>query len=237
MAQYDTPGLAYDSGVCYDEPLVPQPRKRMAQIKLNFRGLSDLDIIQQCSNIKTAMTGNATFTTPAPTPTLTAFGTLITTAQTKLSAADAAQQTSKLATTDKDAAIDALLAGVRQLADYVSMVAAGDAVKIQSAGFSVKAAGTPSTVPDQVANLSITAGDDAGELDLQWDPVPGTRTYQVLLATDMAFTAGVVELKAQTKSKAVATGLTSGARMFARVRATNSAGTGAWSDPATKIVP
>jgi len=40
-----------------------------------------------------------------------------------------------------------------------------------------------------------------------------------------------------TKSKTAVTELTSGARMWARVRAVNAAGQGAWSDVATKIVP
>ena len=137
----------------------------MAEIKLNFRGLSDLAIIQQCTNIKTALTGNANFTTP--TPTLLAFDTLITTAQTKLTAADTAQQTAKLATSEKDAAIEALMAGMKQLANYVSMTANGDGLKIQSAGFSIKATASSAEVPGQVANLSITASDGAGELDLQ----------------------------------------------------------------------
>jgi len=80
MAEYDsTPAAMFDSGVLYDDFPVPQPRRnKMAQITMNFKGLSDLAIIQQCLNIKTAMTGNATFATP--TPTLIAFGTLITTA-------------------------------------------------------------------------------------------------------------------------------------------------------------
>ena len=51
------------------------------------------------------------------------------------------------------------------------------------------------------------------------------------------FTLGVVTLKPTTKSKAVATSMTTGTRMWCHVRSTNASGTGAWSDVATKIVP
>jgi hypothetical protein len=40
-----------------------------------------------------------------------------------------------------------------------------------------------------------------------------------------------------TKSSTTLTSLTSGSRMWVRVRAINSAGKGAWSDPAVKVVP
>ena len=40
-----------------------------------------------------------------------------------------------------------------------------------------------------------------------------------------------------TNSKTTLTGFTSGARIWVRVRAINSAGKGPWSDPAVKIVP
>jgi hypothetical protein len=166
-----------------------------------------------------------------------AFGTLITTAQTALTTSDNAASAAKQATVDKDNAFIALLAGVDQLATYVQLTSTGDKAKILSAGFEVRGARTPSSVPGPVMNLNITAGDNAGELDLSWDPAAGVRSYEVQLATDTMFTTGVIGLKSVTKSKAVAEGLTSGTRMWARVRATTPGGTGAWSNVATKIVP
>ncbi len=86
-------------------------------------------------------------------------------------------------------------------------------------------------------NLSITAGDNAGELDLQWDPVAGAKTYEVQISPDPVTATSWVSQPSVTRSKTVILGLTSGARMWARVRAVNAAGQGAWSDVATKIVP
>ena len=236
MAQYDAPTVFYDSGVFYDEAGPPQPpRKRMAKVKLNLNNLPDAEVIQQCNNIKTAMTGNANFTTP--TPTLTAFGTLITTATTKLTSADNAQTAAKQATADKDTAIAALLASASQLSTYVDLIANGDQSKVLSAGMQVRSAATPTTAPNRVMNLAITSGDSAGELDLQWDTIPGAKTYEIQTSPDPMTATSWTSQPSVTKSKAVILGLTSGARVWMRVRAVNSAGQGAWSDPATKIVP
>ena len=237
MADYDTAGQTYDSGLCYDtDSPAPLPvLEPMAKVKQNMKGLTETQTVQKCLSIKEALTGNADF--PTPSPTLIAFGLLITTAQTALTASDNAASAAKQATVDKDNAMVALLAGVDQLATYVQLTSGGLKTKILSAGFAVRADRAPAGLPTQVLSLAITAGDSAGELDLTWDPVPGTKTYQVELCPTADFATGVISLKPVTKSKAVAESQTSGTRMWARVRATNTAGTGAWSDVATKIVP
>ncbi|MGB8166968.1 MAG: fibronectin type III domain-containing protein [Chthoniobacteraceae bacterium] len=207
----------------------------MAKVKLNQDGLNPEDLVALALQIKTAMTGNANF--PAANPTMMALGLLITTTQTKIAAHNSAVAAAQTALAERAAAVDALRAGLRQESSYVDNIAAGNAVIIQSAGMGVQSPRQPVPAPGQVLNLSLTAGDDFGELDVHWDPVPNTKTYEVEFATDMAFTLGVVNLKPPTKSKAVATGLTTGVRMWCRVRSTNASGTGAWSSVATKIVP
>ena len=235
MANYDSAGVTYDSGIFYDAATLPQPNKRMAKVKLNQDGLNPEQLVALALQVKTAMTGNANFTTP--NPSLTTMGTLITTAQSKIAIYNSAVATAQTALADRDAAVTALRAGLRQESSYVDNIANGSAVIIQSAGMDVPSPRTPVAPPAQVQNLAITSGNDSGELDVQWDTVPGTKTYEVQFATDMAFTLGLVSPKPPTKSKAVATGLTSGTRMWCRVRATNAAGTGAWSNAVSKIVP
>ena len=61
---YDTPALLYDSGVLWDQPDAPQTKKRMAKVKLELRSLTPDQLIALANTIKTAMTGNANFTTP-----------------------------------------------------------------------------------------------------------------------------------------------------------------------------
>ena len=236
MAFYDTSGLTYDSGVLYDDVIAPTKKgTKMAKVKLNFRGMSDSQVVQRCSDIKTALTNNANFTTP--TPTMTAFAALITTAQTKLTTSDNAQVASKQATSDKDAAIAALLAATSQLATYVDLTAAGDESKIMSAGMDVRSQRSPQATPDQVANVSVTAGDSSGELDLQWDPSQNAKSYEVHVSPDPVTNASWNSQPSVTKSKTVVNGMASGTRVWTRVRAVNSAGQGAWSSPISKIVP
>jgi hypothetical protein len=73
VAFYDSPGLLYDRGVAYDLPGGP-PFTHMAKPKLNLDRLNPDEVVSLASTIKTALTGNATFTTP--NPTLVALGTL-----------------------------------------------------------------------------------------------------------------------------------------------------------------
>jgi hypothetical protein len=238
MARYDDPAAPYDSGLLYDAPDGPQTqRKRMAKIKLGLTRLSPDDVVSLANQIKTAMTGNANFTTP--NPTLASLGTLITAATTKVAAQKAAQMAAKQATDDRDVAIDSLIASLTSLADYVANVSGGDAVKIESAGMSVKAAAAPVGPLDTVQNLSVTAGDTEGRLDLQWDPVRGTKNYQVQSSTDPNVPANWRLVDSCSGSKLSLTGLTSGDKLWFRVRAKapKPVNDGAWSDPATKIVP
>jgi hypothetical protein len=235
MADYDTPGLTYDSGVLYDAVSPPLPTKRMAKVKLNLREKSDSDVMTFAQQHVTAMTGNANFATPLPAAT--AFAPVLTAYQTALAAFNTAQQAAKQATTVKDAARAALELALTQRGNYVDLIAAGNAAVIESSGFSVKASSVPAGVPGQVQNLSLTAGDHDGELNAQWDPVAGAKSYEIATSPDPVTTTSWTKLKSVTKSTAVITGLTSGSRIWTRVRAIGASGEGNWSDPATKIVP
>jgi hypothetical protein len=237
MPFYDAPSVTYDSGLFYDDIISPpQPKKKiMAKVKFTLKNTPDADVIQTCNNMKTALTGNANFATPSPS--LATFGTAITTAQTALTASDNAAQTSKQATATKDAAIAALVTLANQLAAYVDITAAGDETKILSAGLSVRSAKAPQTVPNQVMNLSLTSGDNAGALDVHWDSLDNGKSYEVQTSPDPFTPTSFVTADTVTKSSTTLTGLTSGNRVWVRVRAINSAGKGAWSDPAVKVVP
>ena len=207
----------------------------MAKAKFNMSKMTALEQIQAVTDLKMGMTGNANFTTPAPT--LTAGGTIIATAAAAVTAADAAQQAALLATANKDAALLVLSGLATQWVSYMQTTSGGDATKLISGGLGVQGASTPASIPAQVSNLSMTAGDNAGELDMQWDSQSDVNHFEEQLCALMDFSTGVIQLTGATKSKTAAFGLTSGSRMFGRVRAVNSAGAGAWSDVATKIVP
>jgi len=237
MAEYDTPGLTYDSGVLYAD-LTPAPailKKYMAKAKFTLKNLPDNDVILKCTDLKAALTGNANF--PNLPVTLAAFGTQIGAAQTKLTASDNALAASKLATADKDTQIETLIGMAMQIVGYVDLTANGDETKILSAGLSVRAQRAPQTIPTQVVNLSVTAGDNAGSLDAHWDPPGNAKSYEVQTSPDPFTDATWKTADTLTNSKVTLAGYTSGAKIWVRVRAINSKGKGPWSDPAVKVVP
>ncbi len=240
MADYDS-GQAYDSGILYDAGSPPQPLKRMAKIKvkLNLREKSDSDLLTFAQQHVAAMTGNANFTTPLPA--VTAFAPVLTGYQTALASSNTAQAAAKQATQVKDTARAALESALTQRGNYVELTAAdaNDPVAVvESAGFSAKSASTPSGVPDMVQNLSVTTGDNAGEIDAQWDPVAGGKiSYELHWSQSPATDASWKNCPGTTKSKSVLTDFTSGQQILVRVRAKGPGGIGAWSQTASKFAP
>ena len=138
----------------------------------------------------------------------------------------------------RDATVDALRKELNSVAAAVVSEAKGNAVMLAASGFTLASAPVQTTQPPgQVLNLAVTGGDDEGELDLTCDPVGGARSYEVetsLLAPPAAVWTKVHQ---GTTSKASLSGLTSGQRLWIRMRAIGVKGAGAWSDVATKTVP
>ena len=80
------------------------------------------------------------------------------------------------------------------------------------------------------------SGSKAGEIELNWDKVKGTKSYIMQKQLDphddtMWEYAGV-----STKSKDILDNLERGKQYWFRVAAIGAAGQSPWSDPATKIV-
>lgn len=207
----------------------------MSKVKLGLSRLSPDELVALANTIKTAMTGNANFTTP--NPTLTALGTLVTAAQTKIAAYNSAKAAADTAIADRDVALLALRAGLTQEAAYVENITGGDKVKIESAAMSVQGAPTPVTLT-QAGDLVATEGDNEGSLDVAWNPVRGATAYEIQTSPDPITGSSWAFKKSASRSSDTLTGLTSGAKMWVRVRAIGAGNkTGPWSDPATKVVP
>src|SRR5258706_8512465 len=137
----------------------------MAKVRLGLQGLAPEDRIAQAPVIKTAMTGNANFTTP--NPPLTAYNTAITAAQTKVAAYNSAKAAAETALADRDAALATMDGLTTQLGDYVQNITGGDKTKIESAGMDTRADAAPVTMT-QVLDLVLSEGDDAGNLHIVW---------------------------------------------------------------------
>lgn len=237
MARFDDPtGLTrFDSGVYFDGYTPPAQKGKMALIALNLRDMNPAERAQFGAKVKTDMTGNAHF--PTPDPTLADLEAAITEVNQAVAEANVKRQAALQATTVVNQKSDRLGTVLTNLAHYVEKTAAGDKAILQSSGMTPRAERTATVELEQVKDLSVTAGDEQGELDLHWDPVPRAKYYEY--QTSPAADTGVWNpCSTGTASKATIKGLTSGCKIWVRVRAHGPNGlVGAWSDPAVKIVP
>jgi hypothetical protein len=207
----------------------------MALIKLNFARLSVPEKIALARRIVAAMTGNTHFTTPQPS--LATLIAAIDALEQAESEAQAARQQAKLKTTTRNNKEDDLGLLMTQSVGYVTAIAGGDEVIIQSAGMDVRATPGTSTAPGQPSALGATAGDHDGTMDLSWDPIVEAASYTIDKSPDPPTPASWTHLGVSTKSTFTATNLQTGTRVWFRVAAVNANGQSPWSDPATKIVP
>ena len=208
----------------------------MAKVKLGLGNLTPEQLVTAAKATKTGLTGNANFTTP--NPTLVAFGALITAAETKIDAYEVLKGAAETGLAERDVAVAALRSGYSLLGDYIQNASGGDRVKIESANVGVRAEGAPVAMV-RVLNVALSEGDIPGTVDAMWKPVPSARSYEIQINTvDVDVEANWSFKKSISKSSGTLTGLTSGGKLWVRVRAiggNDDAGT--YSDPATKIVP
>jgi hypothetical protein len=208
----------------------------MPKVKLNISRLSIIEKIAKCRQIISAMTGNPIF--PSPNPPLTTITAALDAANNAFNAAQAARQEAKAKTSAQNDADDIVSGLMAQLAAHVESVAGGDESKIRSAGMDTKAtATTTTTIPTPPENVSATAGDRDGEIDLSWEAVSGAKSYVIQMSADPVTATSWGHSSVSTKSSQTIDGLTSGTRYWFRVAAVNGVGQSGWSDPAMKIAP
>ena len=205
-------------------------------VKLGLKALTVLGLVALARLIVTKMTANAV-TFPAPDPPLAD----ITLAANKLegSAQTVAVKKQELAEAvaiqnqDETALQDLLTSEGRT----VDNVAQGDKAVIESAG--MQATNTPAPVGEmpRVENLSITQGDNPGEVDAHWNRVLKKSNYTVQQTRDPLGSVPWETKGNPTKSSFTITGLVSGSKVWVQVCANGTAGAGPFSDPATVTVP
>jgi hypothetical protein len=224
-------------GVYYDGPLPPFPMKgKMDDIALTLSKLTIDELYQLGTTLHTGMVANvATFATPNPTST--AFDTALSDAQTGNNAYEAGKVTLTNLLNTRDAKNEALKGMIRQWMNYV-MNTTNDATKWQAVGFTLKGQAVPLGPLGQVLNLVVTAGDNEGTLDVSWDALRGAQSYEVQTSSEPVTGTSWAAKMTAAKSSATIIGLTSGARIWVRVRGVGAKNVpGVWSDPAVKTVP
>jgi hypothetical protein len=240
---YDSPSAFYDAGLVYDGDINPTQntkKHKMASLNLGLSRKNPAQLIALGELVVPKLAPAAPATPPVPN-----MATKVATLATKTAAAKAANDEYEAAKAQlvvlkqaRDATADELRDEHNSVAKAVESEAKGDPVMLAASGYPLASEGVVSSgPPGQVKNLSLTAGDNPGRLDVGFDPEDLAKTYEVQITTVDPVNGPWVTHCSQTASKCEITGQTSGQRLWARARAIGSNGPGAWSDPATKIVP
>lgn len=229
---WDSPGLTWDSGATWDG-MAPSKRKSMENVKaiIDFSRYSDAELSPNAQTIHDALVTNAA-TFPSPPISVVALQTLISTYDGALSAKASKASADVLAFKE---AREELLDALRDLGNYVNMVAKGDPAIVILSGFPSysTARTTDNTPPAAPANLRLKHGELSGTIVARYKPESSKTTNEVQtntgdpnVAADWhvagMFQGGTAELE----------GLTPGAVVWVRVRTVGLKGVmGAWSDP------
>ena len=238
MAHYDS-NQFFDSGLRYDSVEAPATptKKRMAKIRRNWSKLAIGQRIVKCKAVIDGITDNPTVL-PNPAPTLVALTALYQAAKD----ADDLVKEKELELTalrsDSKTKNDAMVAGLNAEASTAEGATAGDATKLLLLNFELTdpPAGSVGEL-EKVTELTVSGGDNDGELDPQWHPDRDADSFEVQTTATVNDAASWVHRATTTKSKITLTGLPSGTRQWVRVRAIGAAGPGPWSDPVSKMVP
>jgi hypothetical protein len=211
----------------------------MAKVAMN---LNNLSVNEKIAKGRAALTaagspeGVAVLGTPAPA---------------EVAALLAATDALEVARDDREAKANAALLATQGLADAEAAFnlafsnygrmgqnkSGGDATSIRAIGLDVVGVAVAISMT-QVLNLSVTAGDEEGSLDAQWDPVRGARIYKVQISTDLTSPPqNWTDKSNPTRSRCTMSGLTSGQKLWVRVKAIGANDEGPWSDVAWKMAP
>lgn len=243
---YGETGAAY--GAVCDSEGVPdnnqtKNNKPMADIKLSLSRSNPAQVIEIAAKLAGLLAPAAPATPPIPNMdgTVADLNTKLTAATTANNAYEAAKAQIASLRTTRDNAADDLRNEVNLAGNAAMKESKGDAASLQAAGFEIAGA-TPSPPPvlTPPQNLALTAGDHDATLDASCDP-PGAkhivRSYQWQYTTGDPVTGTYADVQPTSASNTTLTGLTSGQRIWVRVRVVTTHGTTDWSDPAAKIVP
>ena len=138
--------------------------------------------------------------------------------------------------TARDNAVANWMAQLNGLAACTASATGGKAEKIESAGFRVRAARTPTqTLPAPVKVLART-NDRPGHTQLRWPPLHGAKSYVVQRCADPMSAEGWEFATSCTAASADVNGAEPGTPYWYRVAGVNGKGQGPWSQPVCRPV-
>lgn len=206
----------------------------MSIIAMNVNRLPIAEKLVKGQDIITKSTSNPNV--PGNTAPLAAFST----AQTKLTAANAAYEANRQAATTlmtaRDNALDEWNTTLTGLAGFTESATGGVAEKIQSAGFAVRGSATPPRPVGQVQDVRVSYNGTPGYSDVRWERETSADAYMVQCSPDPITEASWKNMGTVTRAKFEGNGATPGQKCWYRVAAVNALGAGPWSEPALRPV-
>jgi len=210
---------------------------RMAEIELELRDLSVPELIALGSRLANGLANNENF--PNPEPPIDQLNGIL--QEMKEKQEEYRQRRLQLSEfkMGRDAMVKRLKTALSTGVNYVQKASGGDSKKIISANLPFEHGIDlwPFNDPKQVTELSASAGDHPGEIDLVWDPVRGADGYEIEISRDLGWPEKWSSCAASARSKTTLEQLDSRQRYWFRVRAVSEKGVGTWSDPVTKFAP
>jgi hypothetical protein len=207
----------------------------MMYVKLELSMKTVDEKIAQGNAIKAGLTDNPDF--PNPSLPLAKFDTFINRLAAKKAARDAALEAARAATADLHAAERAYDLAVSQLGAYAEGMVGADVQKLEAAGFELRKTPEPIVGLDMVTDLKLISNSYSGVLFARWKPLRGAKSYEVQICADPPNETHWRSIKPSPSSSEKIGDLISGTKMWVRVRGVARKTTGAWSQPACKVVP
>ncbi len=207
----------------------------MKYLKLELSMKTVAEKIAQGNAIKAGLTNNPAF--PNPSLPLAAFDGFINTLAAKQAARDDAVEAARAATAELHAAERAYDLAVSQLGAYAEGVAGADVQKLETAGFTLRKTPEPILGLEMVTDLKLSSNSYSGVLFARWKPLRGAKSYEVQICADPPNETNWRSIKPSPTSSETIENLLPGTKMWVRVRGVARKSTGAWSQPACKIVP
>src|SRR5260221_5362600 len=201
----------------------------MADVELNLQELTLPELLATAAGVASALENTPNF--PSPTPPPAELDRLA----NDLSQADEKYREERAnaaaARAIRDDIAEELRAALASEVEYVQKASGGSIARILSANLHVDEGSSiwPFNRLGQVEEVSISAGDQPGEIDLAWDPVAGASGYEVQIAYDLLGEGPWEQSGATTGSKITIEKLNNRTRYWFRVHAVKEGAAGEWS--------
>lgn len=206
----------------------------MAIIASNVSILTLPQKLVKGQQIITMSTGNTNV------PGNTALVTALTTTQAALTAAndsyEEARQALKGLLSARELALINWNIAVANLAAFTESATGGDADKILTTGFDIRATPVPPQPVTQVENVKVTFNGMPGYSEVRWKRQTNAEAYAVSRSPDPITATSWENEGTVTEAKYTGNGATPGQKYWYRVAAVNKLGQGPWSEPALRPV-